>query len=165
MLVGRAALADRYLNEGRDALATEPAAAIAKAQRLAALNDEGLHAYYLEAAAWARLGDYRRARAALAEATRREPHDFVTWALLGDLATRRGDDAQALRDYRRALALNPRNLRWRKPRGGSSAAVRRIGAQRRAALTAVAAPCCWSLAPASGAPEQVDLGPARGRGA
>jgi Flp pilus assembly protein TadD len=48
------------------------------------------------------------ARAALLEATRREPHDFVTWALLGDLAVRRGDLAQARRDYGRASELNPR---------------------------------------------------------
>ena len=107
--MGRAALADRYLNEGRDALAIEPAEAIAKAKDSQRLNDEGLQAYYLESAAWARLGDYPRARAALTEATRREPHDSITWALLGDLATRRGEDAQALADYRRALALNPRN--------------------------------------------------------
>jgi tetratricopeptide (TPR) repeat protein len=109
VLVGRAALADRYLNEGRDALAIEPAEAIAKAKDSQRLNDEGLQAYYLESAAWARLGDYLRARAALTEATRREPHDSITWALLGDLATRRGADTQALADYRRALALNPRN--------------------------------------------------------
>ena len=109
ILVGRAALADRYLNEGRDVLAPDPAEAIAKARDSRELNDEALDAYYLESAGWARLGDYRRARAALAEATRREPHDFVTWALLGDLATRRGDNRQALRDYRRALSLNPRN--------------------------------------------------------
>jgi tetratricopeptide (TPR) repeat protein len=109
ILVGRAALADRYLNEGRDVLASDPAGAIAKARDSLRLNDEDLDAYYLESAGWARLGDYRRARAALAEATRREPHDFVTWALLGDLATRRGDNRQALRDYRRALSLNPRN--------------------------------------------------------
>jgi UDP-GlcNAc:undecaprenyl-phosphate/decaprenyl-phosphate GlcNAc-1-phosphate transferase len=108
VLVGRAALADRYLNEGREALPKEPAEAIAKARDSQRLNDERLSAYYLESSAWARLGDYRRARAALGEATRREPHDFVPWALLGDLATRRGDDAQALRDYRRALSLNPR---------------------------------------------------------
>ena len=88
---------------------SDPTEAIAKAHDSQRLNDERLAAYYLEAAAWARLGDYRRARAALAEATRREPHDFVTWALLGDLATRRGDDRQALRDYRHAAALNPRN--------------------------------------------------------
>ena len=73
------------------------------------LNDEALPAYYLEAAAWARLDEYARARAALNAAAAREPHDFVTYALLGDLATRRGDDVQALRDYRRARGLNPRN--------------------------------------------------------
>ena len=109
VLVGRAALADRYLNEGRDVLVSDPAAAVVKAKDSQRLNDERLQAYYLESAAWARLGDYPRARAALAEATRREPHDFVTWALLGDLATRRGEDRQALADYRRALALNPRD--------------------------------------------------------
>jgi UDP-N-acetylmuramyl pentapeptide phosphotransferase/UDP-N-acetylglucosamine-1-phosphate transferase/tetratricopeptide (TPR) repeat protein len=109
VLVGRTALADRYLNEGREVVASDPPNALAKADDSQRLNDERLAAYYLESAAWARLGDYRRARAALSEATRREPHDFVTWALLGDLATRRGEDRQALRDYRRALSLNPRN--------------------------------------------------------
>jgi UDP-GlcNAc:undecaprenyl-phosphate/decaprenyl-phosphate GlcNAc-1-phosphate transferase len=109
VLVGRAALSERYLSEGQELLSSQPAEAIAKARDSLRLNDEDLDAYYLESAGWARLGDYRRARAALAEATRREPHDFVTWALLGDLATRRADYLQALRDYRRALALNPRN--------------------------------------------------------
>jgi Flp pilus assembly protein TadD len=33
----------------------------------------------------------------------------VPWALLGDLATRRGESRQAARDYARALALNPRD--------------------------------------------------------
>jgi UDP-GlcNAc:undecaprenyl-phosphate/decaprenyl-phosphate GlcNAc-1-phosphate transferase len=108
VLVGRAALADRYLRDGREVLAADPAEAIAKARDARGLNDEALGAYYLESAGWARLGDYDRARAALAEGTRREPHDFVTWALLGDLATRRGANDQALRDYRRALSLNPR---------------------------------------------------------
>jgi tetratricopeptide (TPR) repeat protein len=109
VLVGRAALADRYLSDGREVLSTDPAEAIAKARDSLRLNDEDLDAYYLESAGWARLGDYQRSRAALAEATRREPHDFVTWALMGDLATRRGEYRQALRDYRRALALNPRD--------------------------------------------------------
>jgi UDP-GlcNAc:undecaprenyl-phosphate GlcNAc-1-phosphate transferase len=109
ILVGRAMLADRYLDQGREALPDDPVAAIARARDSRSLNDERLSAYQLESAAWARLNDYRRARAALAEAARREPHDFVTWALLGDLATRRGADRQALRDYRRALELNPRD--------------------------------------------------------
>jgi tetratricopeptide (TPR) repeat protein len=107
--LGRAALADRYLQEGRDALAERPGHAIERAGASLRLNDERLDTYYLESAAWARLGDYERARAALGEATRREPRDSVTWALLGDLATRRGDAPRALRDYRRAHALNPRN--------------------------------------------------------
>jgi UDP-GlcNAc:undecaprenyl-phosphate GlcNAc-1-phosphate transferase len=109
VLIGRAALADRYLNAGRELLSSDPAEAVAKARDSLALNDEDLDGYYLEAAAWARLDDYSRARGALSQATRHEPHDFVTWALLGDLATRRGDYPQALRDYRRALALNPRD--------------------------------------------------------
>jgi UDP-GlcNAc:undecaprenyl-phosphate GlcNAc-1-phosphate transferase len=109
VLVGRAALADRYLNEGRDVLLSDPPEAIVKAKDSQRLNDERLQAYYLESAAWARLGDYPRARAPLEEATRREPHDFVSWTLLGDLATRREKDRLALTDYRRALALNPRD--------------------------------------------------------
>jgi UDP-GlcNAc:undecaprenyl-phosphate/decaprenyl-phosphate GlcNAc-1-phosphate transferase len=109
VLVGRAALAHRYVSDGRELLASDPAAALDKARSSLALNDEALPAYYLEAAAWARLNEYARARAALNAAATREPHDFVTYALLGDLATRRGEDRQALRDYRRALRLNPRN--------------------------------------------------------
>jgi UDP-N-acetylmuramyl pentapeptide phosphotransferase/UDP-N-acetylglucosamine-1-phosphate transferase/tetratricopeptide (TPR) repeat protein len=123
VLVGRAALADRYLNDGRDVLASDPAEAIAKAGDSQQLNDERLATYYLEGAGWARLGDYRRARAALTEATRREPHDFVTWALLGDLATRRGDERQALHDYRRALSLNPRSEALRTAVQGARARV------------------------------------------
>jgi UDP-GlcNAc:undecaprenyl-phosphate GlcNAc-1-phosphate transferase len=107
VLVGRAALAERYLQEGRDALDGNPTSALAKASDSLRLNDEALPAYYLRSAAWAQLGDYERARAALTEATRREPHDFVPWTLLGDLATRRGDDRQAARDYGRAHQLNP----------------------------------------------------------
>jgi Flp pilus assembly protein TadD len=33
----------------------------------------------------------------------------VPWVLLGDLAVRRGDLAQARRDYGRAARLNPRD--------------------------------------------------------
>ena len=113
VMIGQSALADRYLQEGRHALTSSPARAIAKARDSLSLNDERLSTYYLEAAAWARLGDYARARAALREATRREPHESVTWALLGDLATRRGDTRQALHDYRRAHALNPQNAALR----------------------------------------------------
>jgi Flp pilus assembly protein TadD len=68
-----------------------------------------LDTYYLKAAAYARMADYVNARRTLMEATRREPHDFVTWALLGDLAVRRGDFGQARSAYREAARLNPRH--------------------------------------------------------
>ncbi|MDQ4129522.1 MAG: tetratricopeptide repeat protein, partial [Actinomycetota bacterium] len=72
-------------------------------------NGEGMSAHYLRAAAYARFDDYRSARGALLAAAQREPHDFVPWALLGDLAVRAGDLPEARRDYGRAHALNPRD--------------------------------------------------------
>jgi tetratricopeptide (TPR) repeat protein len=107
--VGRAALADRLVDDGRSRVATDPIEALAKATDSLALNDEALPAYYLRAAAWARLDDYPRARRALVEATRREPHDPVPWGLLGDLATRRGLSREARAAYAHALSLNPRD--------------------------------------------------------
>jgi cytochrome c-type biogenesis protein CcmH/NrfG len=50
----------------------------------------------------------------LREAARREPRNFVTWALLGDLAVRSGNMAVAKQNYRRALALNPRDVGLRQ---------------------------------------------------
>jgi Flp pilus assembly protein TadD len=64
---------------------------------------------YIKSAAYARLGRYRESRATLLEAAKLEPRDHLTWALLGDLAARRGRFQQARRYYRRSLALNPRN--------------------------------------------------------
>ena len=60
-------------------------------------------------AALARQGRYEPARDVLLEATRREPHDFVTWGLLGDLALRAGLVQSAMNYYREASALNPRD--------------------------------------------------------
>ena len=59
--------------------------------------------------AYARLDDYSGARATLQIAARREPHNYVPPALLGDLAMRRGYYRLAAAEYRRALALNPRD--------------------------------------------------------
>jgi tetratricopeptide (TPR) repeat protein len=109
VLVGRSALAEHYREQARDALPENPARALQKTRDSLNLNDEALPTYYVRSAAYARLGRYQPARAALVEATRREPHDFLPWALRGDLAARRGERRQAARDYRRALALNPRD--------------------------------------------------------
>jgi Flp pilus assembly protein TadD len=65
--------------------------------------------YYVRASAFARLNDYPKARATLLEATRKDPGEFVTWGLLGDLAVRRGELRQARSAYRRASSLNPRD--------------------------------------------------------
>ena len=40
---------------------------------------------------------------------RAEPHNYVSWALLGDLTTRHGDIPAAMRAYARASSLNPRD--------------------------------------------------------
>jgi O-antigen ligase len=109
VLIGRTTLADYYRLQAEESLDSDPVAALDKADRSLALNDEALAAYYVKAAAEARLGRYRPARAALIEATRREPRDFVSWALLGDLAVRRADFQRARRDYRSAARLNPRD--------------------------------------------------------
>jgi len=108
--LGRATLADRELREGQAALeAGQSQRALAQARDSLKLNPEALDALYLEAAAVARFGDYAGARAALIEATRREPSNFVPWALLGDLAVRRGDLALAGENYGRAARLNPQD--------------------------------------------------------
>lgn len=109
VLVARVALAERYREQGERLLPDQPVAALAKANDSLGLNGQAVPTYYLRAAAWARLGDYRRSRSSLLGATRLEPHDFVTWALLGDLATRRGDRAAARRYYKHAARLNPRD--------------------------------------------------------
>ncbi len=106
--LGRATLADRELRAGQAALqAEQPQRALAQARDSLELNPEVLEALYLEAAALARGGDYAGARAALIEATRREPSNFLPWALLGDIAVRRGDFAVAGENYARAAQLNP----------------------------------------------------------
>ena len=109
MSVGRQYAADRYRESGESQLGDDPRAALADANRAIDLDPGDMAARYLRSAAHARFGDYERAREALAEAARREPHNPVPWALLGDLAVRRGDLAQAAQDYSRASELNPKD--------------------------------------------------------
>jgi cytochrome c-type biogenesis protein CcmH/NrfG len=107
--VGRIAAADKYRIDGRDKLRSDPVEALKLANRSLALNDQSLPAVVVKAAAYARLNRYNDARRALLEGIRLEPHNAVTWALLGDLAVRRGDLRAARRAYRRASKLDPRN--------------------------------------------------------
>jgi hypothetical protein len=107
--VGRLAVADQYRIDARDTLRSDPVEALRLVNQSLAFNDDSLLALYVKSAAYARLGRYRPARGALVEATKLEPHDHLPWALLGDLAVRRGDLATARRAYRRASELNPRS--------------------------------------------------------
>jgi tetratricopeptide (TPR) repeat protein len=107
--VGRLAIADQYRIDARDELRSDPVEALRLANQSLAFNDQSLPALYVKGAAYARLGRYRAARRAILQGTRLEPHDHLPWALLGDLAVRRGDFATARRAYRRASELNPKS--------------------------------------------------------
>jgi hypothetical protein len=109
LTVGRFAAAEKLRLDGRDKVASEPVEALRLANRSLALNGDSLPAIYLKSASYAQLGIYGKSRAALIEATRKEPHDWLPWALLGDVEVRRGGIAQARRHYSRALRLNPRD--------------------------------------------------------
>ncbi|MGI8428065.1 MAG: tetratricopeptide repeat protein [Solirubrobacteraceae bacterium] len=84
-----------------------PRAAIADASRALDYDPSSVGALLLRAAGFARLHAFGPTLADLRRAIAVEPHNWVTWALLGDLLTRRGDSAGARSAYERALKLNP----------------------------------------------------------
>jgi tetratricopeptide (TPR) repeat protein len=105
--VGRQYLSEHYRAEAEDSLSRSPDDALQAAQRSFDLGAPPVGDYYIAAAAYARLGSYRDARAALRAAAARERPNPVPWLLLGDLEMRRGSGPAALRAYRRSKALNP----------------------------------------------------------
>ena len=107
--LSRQALSERYVERAQDALGSDPARALVEANRALSLDRESIAAHYAKAAALARFGKGAAARAVLLDAARREPRDFVTWTLLGDLAVRQGDLRAARVFYRRGARLNPRD--------------------------------------------------------
>jgi cytochrome c-type biogenesis protein CcmH/NrfG len=107
--VGRSTLAERYRDQAGDALPSDPEQALGRADKALDLNPDSVPSLYVRAAAFARLDRYEDARAALSEATRLEPSNYVTWVLLGDLAVRRGELGLARRAYASAARLNPRD--------------------------------------------------------
>lgn len=107
--VGRLAYADKDRIDARQVISSDPVEALRLANQGLAYNDQSVPLMYLKSAAYARLDRYRQARRTLLEAAELEPRDHLTWALLGDLAARRGDYRAARRYYERSLSLNPRN--------------------------------------------------------
>ena len=106
--LARQVMTERFVDAARGALAADPAKALRDADRALRLDPEVMAAYYVKAAALARFGEGDAARATLRAAVAKEPGEYVTWALLGDLEVRRGDIPAARRAYRRAQAINPR---------------------------------------------------------
>lgn len=110
VFIGRPTLAQHLRSEAQGEVTTNPVRALDTVEESLSLNPDSVQAYYTKASALARLDAYAPARAALLEAIRREPHNYVSWALLGDLTTRRGDISGAMRAYRQASSLNPRDV-------------------------------------------------------
>jgi Flp pilus assembly protein TadD len=104
----RQAMTERYVDSARDALSADPAIALRDADRALRLDAELMSAYYVKAAALSRFGEGDAAAATLRAASAKEPGEYVTWALIGDLAVRRGDIEGARKAYREAQRLNPR---------------------------------------------------------
>jgi hypothetical protein len=113
VFTGRPTLAQHLRGEAQDEVATSPVQALDTVEESLSLNPDSVQAYYTKASALARLDAYAPARAALLDAIHREPHNYVSWALLGDLTTRRGDLSGAIRAYRQASSLNPRDVELR----------------------------------------------------
>jgi cytochrome c-type biogenesis protein CcmH/NrfG len=106
--MSRQVLADWFRSKSETELAHSPRKAIEWADRSLRLDPDAPATYYAKAAAVARLGDARAAESILRQAIAREPGNFLTYALLGDVYTRQGRIADARRAYRAALARNPR---------------------------------------------------------
>jgi tetratricopeptide (TPR) repeat protein len=107
--LSRQLLADFYRARGQTQLATAPAQALHSANRSLRVDGDATATYYLKAAALARFGAADAAEATLNAAIAREPGNFLSYALLGDLLTRRGRRHDAHTAYATALRLNPRD--------------------------------------------------------
>jgi O-antigen ligase len=110
----RQGLADIYRSSAQSELTSNPAAALSDANRSLDIDADATGTYYLKAAALARFDQASAAERSLLEALAREPNNFVTWALLGDIAARERRPRAARADYLRAHQLNPRNTTLRE---------------------------------------------------
>lgn len=122
--VGRQFAATRYAAGGAAKAQTAPRQALGTLRTAEQLDPYSLSTYYSIATAYASLGNYAGARDALLEAERREPHNYVPPALLGDLAMRAGYYRAAAAEYARARALDPQDVYVRADLAGARAALR-----------------------------------------
>ncbi|MFL5861769.1 MAG: O-antigen ligase family protein [Solirubrobacteraceae bacterium] len=85
----------------------DPRAALVEATTALKYDSSSVPALVLRSAAFARLHAFEPSLADLKRAVAIEPRNWVTWALLGDLLTRRGERTGARSAYGQALALDP----------------------------------------------------------
>jgi UDP-GlcNAc:undecaprenyl-phosphate GlcNAc-1-phosphate transferase len=104
----RQALGDWFRERAKNELASSPGEALKWADRSLRLDPDAPSTYYVKAAAIARFGAGPQAVRVLEAAIEREPGNFLTYALLGDLYARQGKTALAKRAYAAALVRNPR---------------------------------------------------------
>jgi UDP-GlcNAc:undecaprenyl-phosphate GlcNAc-1-phosphate transferase len=105
----RQTLSDWFRSRAQTDLAQSPADALKWANRALRLDSGATSTYYVKAAAIARFGQGPAAESVLKTAIAREPDNFLTYALLGDLYTREGETSLARAAYRAALERNPRD--------------------------------------------------------
>jgi len=105
--VGTLFLSGVYVRKARQQEYGSPQAALASARTAGRLDPVAVTPLYLQASALESEGRRAAARRILFDALDLERENFVTWALLGDLEVRAGNEVVARRYYRRALALNP----------------------------------------------------------
>jgi tetratricopeptide (TPR) repeat protein len=100
-------LSDLYVREARDDQSKSPAQQLSAARTAADLDPVSVIPLYLQASALEAEGERSHARDVLQDALSKEPNNFVTLALLGDLQVRAGELADAARYYEKASDLNP----------------------------------------------------------
>jgi UDP-GlcNAc:undecaprenyl-phosphate GlcNAc-1-phosphate transferase len=111
--LSREGLAEIYRARAQRELDARPAAAITDANRSLDIDSDAVETYYVKAAALAHFDQAAAAQATLRQALAREPNNFVTWALLGDIALRQHSMKAAKYDYGVAHKLNPRDVTLR----------------------------------------------------
>jgi hypothetical protein len=100
-------LGDLYIRKARDDQGVNVSAQLSAAKTAAKFNPVSVIPLYLQASALEAQGNRDEARAKLQDALDKEPRNFVTLTLLGDLEVRDQQFAAAADHYQSASDLNP----------------------------------------------------------
>ena len=103
-------LGDLYIRKARDEQGRSASAQLSAARTAADFNPVSVVPLYLQASALEAEGDRDEAEAKLQDALSKEPDNFVTLTLLGDLEVRESRFVAAADHYQRASELNPRDI-------------------------------------------------------